>query len=70
MKVMKFNEYQKLFEFISINEDFEYCILDPNGAECLVSKEDFLEAGKDSAMDPSKINIDIVNKKIIADFND
>ena len=61
---------KKFSEFISIYENFDYHVVGTDGIDYQVSKEDFLELGAETALDPNQINIDIINKKIIANFGD
>lgn len=50
------------------NENFEYNLTDRDGQTTVVSKQDFVNAGAEKAMDPEHVTIDIENKRIIAKF--
>lgn len=50
------------------NENFEYNLTDRDGQTTVVSKQDFVNAGAEKAMDPEHVTIDVENKRIIAKF--
>lgn len=50
------------------NENFEYNLTDRDGQTTVVSKQDFINAGAEKAMNPEHVTIDVENKRIIAKF--
>jgi len=50
------------------NENFDYQITDKDGNTKDVTRDEFVQAGAEKAMEPAKIQIDQENKKIIAKF--
>ena len=67
-KIRKIDKYGNVIS--PVEEDFDYHLVDVDGSEFQISKDEFLELGADSAMDPNNIKIDMDNKKVIATFSD
>jgi hypothetical protein len=73
-KVMKKSDIRTINKFGDIlepvEEDFDYHVLSSDGSEYQISRDEFLEIGLENGMNPSDINIDIDNKKVIGNFSD
>jgi hypothetical protein len=73
-KVMKKSDIRKIDKYGNIvdpvEENFDYHLTSSDGSEYQVSRDEFLELGLENGMNPSDINIDIDNKKVIATFSD
>ena len=62
--VTKLDQYGKPIA----NENYDYQITDKDGNTKDVTRDEFVQAGAEKAMEPNKIQIDQENKKIIAKF--
>lgn len=73
-KVMKKSSIRKIDKYGNIisplDENFDYHLVSSDGSEYQVSRDEFLEMGVESGMNPNDIRIDMENKKVIATFSD
>jgi hypothetical protein len=73
-KVMQSDKLRKIDTYGNVvakfDENFDYHLVNSDGSEYQISRDEFLEIGSTSAMNPSDISIDIENKKVVVNYSD
>lgn len=73
-KVMQSDKLRKIDTYGNVvakfDENFDYHLVNSDGSEYQISRDEFLEIGSTSAMNPNDISIDIENKKVVVNYSD